>query len=41
MDASANWRRPEGDRVTAFATVMKVLPPILAEEKTLLHTEQA
>jgi hypothetical protein len=31
-DASANWRRPKGDRVTSLCHSNEVLPPILAEE---------
>jgi hypothetical protein len=40
-DASANWRRPKGDRVTSLCHSNEVLPPILAEEKPFFTLEQA
>src|SRR5947207_2396265 len=41
LDASADWRRPEGDRVTSLCHSNEVLPPVLAEEKPFFTLEQA
>ena len=39
-DASADWRRPKGDRVTSLCHSNEVLPSVLAEEKPFFTLEQ-
>jgi hypothetical protein len=39
-DASADWGRPKGNRVTSLCHSNEVLPPVLAEEKPFFTLEQ-
>ena len=41
LDASADWRRPKGDRMTSLCHRDVVLAPVLAHEKTFFPVEKA